>query len=78
MEVWRQIRTRGCPSAGVTFPLYRVYGTSQEFISYDFYENVIRSAASKGYLDGDLTRENWESRMFQFYAGDLYEVLDKI
>jgi len=29
-------------------------------------------------LDSDLKRENWESRMFQFYAGDLYEIFPKV
>lgn len=35
---------------------------------------MIRYAISKGYLDTDLKREWWQSRMFQFFAGDLYEV----
>lgn len=26
-------------------------------------------------MDTDLNKANWESRMFQFFAGDLYEVL---
>lgn len=37
----------------------RVYGSTQQFISYDFYENVIRFAVSKGYLDADLGKGNW-------------------
>ena len=57
---------------------HRVYGSTQQFVSYDFYENVIKYAISKNLLDTDLSREGWESRMFQFYAGDLYEVLDKV
>jgi hypothetical protein len=39
--------------------LFRVYGSTQQFISYDFYENVIRFAVSKGYLDADLGKGNW-------------------
>lgn len=35
---------------------------------------MLRYAIDKDYLDGQLVRENWESRMFQFYAGDLYEI----
>ena len=27
-----------------------------------------------GYLDTSLKREWWQSRMFQFFAGDLYDV----
>lgn len=57
---------------------FRVYGSTQQFISYDFYENVIRYAIDKDLLNTDLNRDSWESRMFQFYAGDLYEVLDKV
>jgi hypothetical protein len=29
-------------------------------------------------LDVELDRQNWESRFFQFYAGDLYEVIPKV
>jgi len=39
---------------------------------------VLRRAISQNLLDTDLTKENWESRMFQFYAGDLYEVIEKV
>jgi len=35
---------------------------------------MIRFGISKGYLDTDLKREWWQSKMFQFYAGDLYEI----
>lgn len=56
----------------------KVYGGSQEFISYGFYENLLRYAISKGQIDTVLNRELWESRMFQFYAGDLYELFPKI
>lgn len=58
--------------------LFRVYGSTTQYISYDFYEQVIRYAVTKDYLDSDLARENWSSRMFQFYAGDLYEVLQNV
>lgn len=44
----------------------------------DFYENMIRYAISKGYLDTELKREWWQSRMFQFAAGDLYEIFPQI
>ena len=44
--------------------LFRVYGSTQQFISYDFYENVIRFAVSKGYLDADLNKNvyDWRER----------------
>ena len=35
---------------------------------------MLRYSISKGYFDTELKREWWQSRMFQFYAGDLYEV----
>lgn len=39
---------------------------------------MIRYAIDQDLLNADLNRDNWQSRMFQFYAGDLYEVLDKV
>lgn len=56
----------------------KVYGGSQEFISYTFYENLIRYAMKNGQMDTVLNSQNWESRMFQFYAGDLYELFPKV
>jgi hypothetical protein len=29
-------------------------------------------------MDSPLTKDLWESRMFQFYAGDLYEIFPKV
>lgn len=55
-----------------------VYGGSQEFISYAFYQNVLKFAIKNGQMDTELNRDNWESRMFQFYAGDLYELFPKV
>jgi hypothetical protein len=31
-----------------------------------------------GQMDTTLSKQNWESRMFQFYAGDLYELFPKV
>ena len=56
----------------------RVYGGSQEFISFTFYENVLKFAIKNGQMDTNFNRANWESRMFQFYAGDLYELFPKV
>jgi hypothetical protein len=41
-------------------------------------ENTIRFAAQKGVLNTLLTREHWESRSFQFFAGDLYEAIPQL
>lgn len=56
----------------------KIYGGIQEFVSFDVFKNSLKYAIDNGYLDIDLTRKNWESRFFQFYAGDLYEVIPKI
>ena len=47
-------------------------------MSFDFYKNVLNYAIAKGLLTTDLNRENWQSRMFQFYAGDLYDIFPKV
>lgn len=54
-----------------------MFGAVQQFISLDFYENVLHYAISKKILHTHLNRKNWESRMFQFFAGDLYEPIPK-
>lgn len=51
----KQVGAHLAPQLQVRLQLCRVYGSSQQFISYDFYENVIRYAISKNYLDTDLT-----------------------
>lgn len=73
--------TTHSPSASqssVLLIILRVYGSLQQFVTYDFYENMLRFAIEKGYLDIDLDRENWESTMFQFFVGDLYEIFPKL
>ena len=35
---------------------------------------MLRFGIEKGYFDIDLIREHWESTMFQFFVGDLYEI----
>ena len=54
-----------------------MYG-SQEFITFDVFKNSVRYAIQKGALNTDLNRKNWESRFFQFFAGDLYEIFPKL
>ena len=41
------------------------------------YKNTLRYGIQHKFLDTTLTKHLWESRMFQFYAGDLYEVIPK-
>lgn len=68
-----------CDNHAPTFPLNpKVYGGIQEFITFDVYRNSLKYAIDNGYLDVELDRRNWESKMFQFYAGDLYEVIPKV
>ena len=47
-------------------------------MSFDIYNNTLRYAAEKGFFNTNLNKDNWESRMFQFYAGDLFEVIPQI
>lgn len=55
-----------------------VYGGIQEFITFDVYKNTLKYAIDNGQLDSVLDRRGWESRFFQFFAGDLYEVIPKV
>ena len=55
-----------------------MFGGIQQFVSYDFYENVLRHAISMNYLNSDLNPDLWTSRMFQFFAGDLYEAIPQV
>jgi hypothetical protein len=57
---------------------FRVYGGVQEFITFDVYKNTLRYAIDNGHLDVDLDRHNWESKYFQFFAGDFYEVIPRV
>lgn len=54
--------------------LFSVYGGIQEFLSLSVFENSIRFAIDRNKMDAKLTREHWSSRMFDFFAGDLFEV----
>ena len=55
-----------------------MFGGIQEFISFDFYHNVLRWALENSLLDAELKQDNWGYRMFQFYAGDLYDIISGI
>lgn len=39
---------------------------------------MIRYAIRQKQFDTILNKDNWESRMFQFYAGDLYELFPQV
>lgn len=68
-----------CGPMPPTLPLNpKAYGGSQEFISYTFYENLIRYGIKQKVFDTTLNKDGWESKMFQFYAGDLYELFPKV
>lgn len=68
-----------CENHAPVLPLNpRVYGGIQEFITFDVYRNSLRYAIDNGHLDVELDRHSWESRFFQFYAGDLYEVIPRV
>lgn len=58
--------------------LFRTHGGLQEFVTYDVYRNTLNYAIDQKFMNIDLNRANWQSRFFQFYAGDLYEVIPKI
>lgn len=64
--------------SSVIINLFRVYGGVQEFITFDVYKNTLKYAIDNGQLDSVLDRRGWESRFFQFFAGDLYEVIPKV
>ena len=60
------------------FYIFSEYGGIQEFMSFTVYENIAKFAIKEGWLDTSLNQRSWESRFFQFYAGDLYEVIPKV
>lgn len=76
MLIWSSSFTSS--QSSVIFILYRVYGGIQEFVTFDVYKNSLKYAIDNGQLDTDLNRKNWESRFFQFYAGDLYEIIPRV
>jgi hypothetical protein len=41
-------------------------------------ENTIRYAVNKGVLNTKLTKKDWGSNVFQFYVGDLYDIIPKL
>lgn len=74
----RQDDSKCTPKSTVKIILCRVYGGIQQFISYSIFENLVRYAGEKQVFNSTLGRTHWESRFFQFYAGDLYQVIPRI
>lgn len=56
---------------------FESYGGSQAFHLNCFYEQVVYYLQSNGWLDTALNSD-WEVDAFQFYAGDLFDVLSTI
>jgi hypothetical protein len=50
----------------------------QQYTSFDFYENMLNYAIRKGHLTFELTRDNWGTDKFQFYAGDLFDIIPRL
>lgn len=51
------------------------FGGLQTFLSQGFIESTAKYALNNGIFDTDLNEDAWESRHFQFFAGDLYDVI---
>lgn len=41
------------------------------------YQNVVSHLYDNGWLD-TILNDNWESNSFQFYAGDLYDLINNL
>lgn len=55
---------------------YTIFGGIQSAYSLDLVAEVARYALKKGWLDTSFETVNWETNSFQFYAGDLYDVIN--
>lgn len=56
---------------------YRLYGGSQTFHLNCLYETVVYYLQSNGWLNTVLNSD-WEVDAFQFYAGDLFDVINNL
>ncbi len=52
-----------------------VFGGLQEFLSNSLLKSTLKYALKQGFLDVVLTQEFWQSRAFQFFIGDVHEVM---
>jgi len=51
------------------------YGGLQSFISMGLVQSTAKWGLDNGVYDTDLNENTWQSRHFQFYVGDLYDVI---
>ncbi len=56
----------------------KVYGGMQDFISFDYYQNMLAYFIYRGYATPSLTSTYWGSKYNQFYAGDFYSILPSL
>lgn len=56
----------------------KVYGGHQSYMNLELIKSTVKYALSKNYFDVVLNQEAWQSRAFQFCAGDLYEVMPSL
>lgn len=53
----------------------KTFGGLQEFVSNSLIKSCLRYAVNLKALDVTLNEEFWQSRAFQFYVGDLHDVM---
>ena len=56
---------------------FAFYGGHQTIYSNCFYNSVLQYLQKKGWLDVQLNNA-WDCNAFQFYAGDLYELINNL
>lgn len=55
-----------------------IFGGKQNMLSNSLLKSSVRYILTKGYFNIKLNQQNWESRAFQFYAGDLYMAIPSL
>lgn len=67
-----------CDTTVPTHPdSFELNGGSQNFHLNCLYESVVFYLQSNGWLDSVLN-DNWETDSFQFYAGDLFDLINNL
>lgn len=56
---------------------FEIYGGTQSYQLNCLYESVVKYMHSNGWLDVTLD-SNWEVNAFQFYAGDLFDLINNL
>ena len=57
---------------------FRRFGTSQSFVSSDFYQSMLKYAAEKNFLDYNLTLKYWGTPMMLFFANNLFPIFPQM